>query len=107
MSFRHRNVRQAVGAVAALPVVGPAAGGRRSGRRSAPRSASRTCRGCGTSPPSRRWSPAAFAGRTVMTAEESAEYEADRFKLVDHACHEGNYGMTKILSGARAQADAP
>ena len=27
--------------------------------------------------------------------------------IYEYACHEGNYGMTNILSGARAQEDAP
>ena len=26
----------------------------------------------------------------------------DQYELVEYACHEGNYGMTNILSGARA-----
>lgn len=31
----------------------------------------------------------------------------DQYELVEYACHEGNYGMTNILSGARArEADA-
>ncbi len=27
--------------------------------------------------------------------------------IYEYACHEGNYGMTNILSGARAQEDGP
>ena len=30
----------------------------------------------------------------------------DQYELVEYACHEGNYGMTNILSGARAQERA-
>ena len=26
-----------------------------------------------------------------------------QYELVEYACHEGNYGMTNILSGARSQ----
>jgi hypothetical protein len=26
-----------------------------------------------------------------------------QYELVEYACHEGNYGMTNILSGARAR----
>ena len=26
----------------------------------------------------------------------------DQYELVEYACHEGNYGMTNILSGSRA-----
>ena len=27
----------------------------------------------------------------------------DQYELVEYACHEGNYGMTNILSGSRAR----
>ena len=27
----------------------------------------------------------------------------DQYELLEYACHEGNYGMTNILSGARAK----
>ena len=30
----------------------------------------------------------------------------DQYELVEYACHEGNYGMTNILSGARAEERA-
>ena len=30
----------------------------------------------------------------------------DQYELVEYACHEGNYGMTNILSGARASEQA-
>ena len=30
----------------------------------------------------------------------------NQYELVEYACHEGNYGMTNILSGARAQERA-
>tara|TARA_B100000315_G_scaffold250691_1_gene283945 strand:- start:1172 stop:1303 length:132 start_codon:yes stop_codon:yes gene_type:complete len=26
----------------------------------------------------------------------------EQYELVEYACHEGNYGMTNILSGARS-----
>ena len=31
------------------------------------------------------------------------ELDDDQYELVEYACHEGNYGMTNILSGARAR----
>ena len=30
----------------------------------------------------------------------------EQYELVEYACHEGNYGMTNILSGARANERA-
>ena len=36
-----------------------------------------------------------FTGRLPMTRTNLALYE--------YACHEGNYGLTNILSGARAE----
>jgi hypothetical protein len=32
--------------------------------------------------------------------------DESQYELVEYACHEGNYGMTNILSGARAQEAA-
>ncbi len=29
--------------------------------------------------------------------------DESQYELVEYACHEGNYGMTNILSGARAK----
>ena len=29
--------------------------------------------------------------------------DESQYELVEYACHEGNYGMTNILSGARAR----
>ena len=31
------------------------------------------------------------------------ELDNEQYELVEYACHEGNYGMTNILSGARAR----
>ena len=30
------------------------------------------------------------------------ELDDEQYDLVEYSCHEGNYGMTNILSGARA-----
>ena len=40
------------------------------------------------------------------TAVFSFERDDDQYELVEYACHEGNYGMTNILSGARATEQA-
>ena len=37
------------------------------------------------------------------TAMFTFDKDDDQYELVEYACHEGNYGMTNILSGARAQ----
>ena len=37
------------------------------------------------------------------TAMFTFEKDDDQYELVEYACHEGNYGMTNILNGARAQ----
>ena len=29
--------------------------------------------------------------------------DESQYELVEYACHEGNYGMTNILSGSRAK----
>ncbi|WP_428100780.1 VOC family protein [Candidatus Rariloculus sp.] len=43
---------------------------------------------------------------TIWTAPWTAMFafvrDDDQYELVEYACHEGNYGMTNILSGARA-----
>jgi len=31
------------------------------------------------------------------------DLDDEQYELVEYACHEGNYGMTNILSGARAR----
>ena len=31
------------------------------------------------------------------------DLDDDQYELVEYACHEGNYGMFNILSGARAK----
>ena len=31
------------------------------------------------------------------------ERDDEQYELVEYACHEGNYGMSNILSGARAR----
>ena len=31
------------------------------------------------------------------------DLDASQYELVEYSCHEGNYGMTNILSGARAK----
>ena len=36
------------------------------------------------------------------TARFNFERDDDQYELVEYACHEGNYGLTNILSGARA-----
>jgi len=44
---------------------------------------------------------------TVWTAPWTGrflyELDNDQYELVEYACHEGNYGMSNILSGARAR----
>ena len=40
---------------------------------------------------------------TPWTAMFTFDKDDDQYELVEYACHEGNYGMTNILSGARAQ----
>ncbi len=37
------------------------------------------------------------------TARFEFELDNEQYELVEYACHEGNYGMTNILSGARAR----
>ena len=37
------------------------------------------------------------------TAMFTFDRDDDQYELVEYACHEGNYGMTNILSGARSQ----
>ena len=37
------------------------------------------------------------------TAMFTFEKDDEQYELVEYACHEGNYGMTNILNGARAQ----
>ena len=45
--------------------------------------------------------------RTVWTAPFTGRFTYDmddeQYELVEYACHEGNYGMFNILSGARAR----
>jgi len=47
---------------------------------------------------------------TVWTRPWTAMFRFDKddeqYELVEYACHEGNYGMTNILSGARAREQA-
>ena len=47
---------------------------------------------------------------TVWTRPWTAMFRFDKddeqYELVEYACHEGNYGMTNILSGARARDQA-
>ena len=47
---------------------------------------------------------------TVWTRPWTAMFRYDKddeqYELVEYACHEGNYGMTNILSGARARDQA-
>ena len=31
------------------------------------------------------------------------DLDPSQYELVEYSCHEGNYGMTNILSGARAR----
>ena len=90
MSSRQRNVRWAAAAVAALLAAGQAAA--RAQTESAPRTAfgHPDLQGVwdfATITPLER--PEEFAGKTVMTAEESAQYESARFELVDHDTEEG------------------
>ena len=44
---------------------------------------------------------------TVWTRPWTGMYsfvrDESQYELVEYACHEGNYGMTNILSGARAK----
>ena len=40
---------------------------------------------------------APFTGRFTFDLDD------EQYELVEYACHEGNYGMTNILSGARAR----
>jgi catechol 2,3-dioxygenase-like lactoylglutathione lyase family enzyme len=40
------------------------------------------------------------------TGRFNYDLDTDQYELVEYACHEGNYGMTNILSGARAQEAA-
>ena len=42
------------------------------------------------------WS-APFTGRFTYDLDD------EQYELVEYACHEGNYGMFNILSGARAR----
>ena len=90
MRTRHRNVRRAVVAVVALLAAAPAAAWAQEW--TAPRT------GFGQPDLQGVWDfatitplerPEEFAGRTVMTAEESAQYESARFELVDHDTEEG------------------
>ena len=37
------------------------------------------------------------------TAMFTFEKDDEQYELVEYACHEGNYGMTNILNGARAR----
>ena len=37
------------------------------------------------------------------TAMFTFDLDNDQYELVEYACHEGNYGMFNILSGARAR----
>ena len=40
------------------------------------------------------------------TARFNFQKDDDQYELVEYACHEGNYGLTNILSGARATEQA-
>ncbi len=40
------------------------------------------------------------------TGQFNFDLDDEQYELVEYACHEGNYGMTNILSGARAQEAA-
>ena len=40
------------------------------------------------------------------TASFRYDKDDEQYELVEYACHEGNYGMTNILSGARAREQA-
>ena len=37
------------------------------------------------------------------TGRFTFDLDDEQYELVEYACHEGNYGMTNILSGARAR----
>ena len=87
---RHRSVRRAAAAVVALLAAGQAAASAQSW--SAPRTAfgQPDLQGVwdfATITPLER--PEEFAGKAVMTSEEAAEYERERFALVDHDTEEG------------------
>ena len=47
---------------------------------------------------------------TVWTRPWTGMFRFDKddeqYELVEYACHEGNYGMTNILSGSRAKEQA-
>jgi catechol 2,3-dioxygenase-like lactoylglutathione lyase family enzyme len=50
--------------------------------------------------------PATWTG--PWTARFAFDRDDDQYELVEYACHEGNYGMRNILSGARAkEKEAP
>ena len=38
-----------------------------------------------------------------FTGRFNFELDDEQYDLVEYSCHEGNYGMTNILSGARAR----
>ena len=87
---RHRSVRRAAAAVVALLAAGQAASSAQSWN--APRTAfgQPDLQGVwdfATITPLER--PEEFAGKAVMTSEEAAEYERERFALVDHDTEEG------------------
>ena len=87
---RHRSVRRAAAAVVALLAAGQAAASAQSWN--APRTAfgQPDLQGVwdfATITPLER--PEEFAGKAVMTSEEAAEYERERFALVDHDTEEG------------------
>ncbi len=90
MSFRQWNLRQAVGVLAALSMVAPAAAGAQDWTLPRTDFGQPDLQGVwdfATITPLER--PEEFAGRAVMTAEESAAYESERFELVDHDTDEG------------------
>ncbi len=90
MSFRQWNLRQAVGVLAALSMVAPAAAGAQDWTLPRTDSGQPDLQGVwdfATITPLER--PEEFAGRAVMTVEESAAYESERFELVDHDTDEG------------------
>ena len=37
------------------------------------------------------------------TGRFTFDMDGEQYELVEYACHEGNYGMFNILSGARAR----
>ena len=41
------------------------------------------------------------------TAMFTFDKDDEQYELVEYACHEGNYGMSNILSGARAREKTP